>query len=97
MDRKHIITACAGILLAGLAVAGFIGWRSEHKKVEDLQARVEEMKKPVVQLAVQDVSKPIGVSTYKTLKAIPQPYRTLAPVIEGVKRVMAQNAKGGRK
>ena len=57
----------------------------------------EEMKKPVVQLAVQDVSKPIGVSTYKTLKAIPQPYRTLAPVIEGVKRVMAQNAKGGRK
>ena len=57
----------------------------------------EEMKKPVVQLAVQDVSKPIGVSTYKTLKTIPQPYRTLAPVIEGVKRVMAQNAKGGRK
>ena len=57
----------------------------------------EEMKKPVVQLAVQDVSKPIGVSTYKTLKAIPQPYRTLAPVIEGVKRVMAQSAKGGRK
>ena len=32
----------------------------------------EEMKKPIVQLAVQDVSKPIGVSTYKTLKAIPQ-------------------------
>jgi len=49
----------------------------------------EEMKKPIVQLAVQDVSKPIGVSTYKTLKAIPQPYKTLAPVIEGVKRVMA--------
>ena len=53
----------------------------------------EEMKKPVVQLAVQDVSKPIGVSTYRTLKEIPQPYRTLAPVIEGVKRVMAENAK----
>ena len=49
----------------------------------------EEMKKPVVQLAVQDVSKPIGVATYKTLKSIPQPYKTLAPVIEGVKRVMA--------
>lgn len=56
----------------------------------------EEMKKPVVQLAVQDVSKPIGVSTYKTLKAIPQPYRTLAPVIEGVKRVMA-NARAESK
>ena len=49
----------------------------------------EEMKNPVVQLAVQDVSKPIGVATYKTLKSIPQPYKTLAPVIEGVKRVMA--------
>ena len=57
----------------------------------------EEMKKPVVQLAVQDVSKPIGVSTYKTLKAIPQPYKTLAPVIEGVKRVMAENAKAREK
>ena len=53
----------------------------------------EEMKKPVVQLAVQDMSKPIGVTTYKTLKAIPKPYRTLAPVIEGVKRVLAENAK----
>ena len=49
----------------------------------------EEMKNPVVQLAVQDVSKPIGVATYKTLRSIPQPYKTLAPVIEGVKRVMA--------
>ena len=56
----------------------------------------EEMKKPIVQLAVQDVSKPIGVSTYKTLKAIPQPYKTLAPVIEGVKRVMA-NARAESK
>ena len=49
----------------------------------------EEMKNPVVQLAVQDVSKPIGVATYKTLRSIPQPYKTLAPVIEGVRRVMA--------
>lgn len=49
----------------------------------------EEMKKPVVQLTVQDVSKPIGVATYKTLRSIPQPYKTLAPVIEGVRRVMA--------
>ena len=57
----------------------------------------EEMKRPVVQLAVQDVSKPIGVSTYKTLKAIPQPYRMLAPVIEGVKRVMTENARARTK
>ena len=51
----------------------------------------EEMKKPVVQLAVQDVSKPIGVATYKTIKAIPQPYKALAPVIEGVMRVLSEN------
>jgi hypothetical protein len=38
---------------------------------------------------VQDVSKPIGVATYKTLRSIPQPYKTLAPVIDGVRRVMA--------
>ena len=52
MNRKHIITACAGILLAGLAVAGFTGWRSEHKKVEDLQARIKEMKKQEMRSAV---------------------------------------------
>ena len=51
----------------------------------------EEMKKPVVQLAVQDVSKPIGVATYKTIKAIPQPYKALAPVMEGVMRVLSEN------
>lgn len=57
----------------------------------------EEMKKPIVQLAVQDVSKPIGVATYKTLKSIPEPYKTLAPVIEGMKRVLKDSAKGGKK
>ena len=57
----------------------------------------EEMKGPIVQLAVKDVSKPIGVSTYKTLKAIPRPYRALAPVIEGVRRVMAENGKARTK
>lgn len=57
----------------------------------------EEMKKPVVQLAVQDVSKPIGVATYKTLKSIPEPYKTLAPVIEGVKRLLKDSTKGGKK
>ena len=39
----------------------------------------EEMKKPVVQLAVQDVSKPIGVATYKTLKSILQPSPATEP------------------
>ena len=50
----------------------------------------EEMNKPFVQLAVQDISKPIGIATYKTLRSIPKPYKTLAPVIEGVRQVLAQ-------
>lgn len=50
----------------------------------------EELKKPVVQLAVQDVSKPIGVATYKTIRSIPEPYKTLAPVMDGVQRILAQ-------
>ena len=44
MDRKQIIKACAGCLLAGITATGFIGWLSEHKKVEGLQAQMEEMK-----------------------------------------------------
>ena len=52
MDRKQIITACTGILLASIAAAGFAGWISEHKKVEDLQAQVGEMQKQVMRSAV---------------------------------------------
>ena len=50
----------------------------------------EEMNKPFVQLAVQDISKPIGIATYKTLRSIPKPYKTLVPIIEGVRQVLAQ-------
>lgn len=45
--------------------------------------------------AVRDKSKPLGIATYRTLRSIPKPYKMLAPVIEGVKRVMAENAKEG--
>ena len=51
----------------------------------------EELKKPVVQLAVQDVSKPIGVAAYKTIRTIPEPYKTLAPVMDGVQKILAQS------
>lgn len=49
----------------------------------------EKMNKGFVEFAVRDKSKPLGIATYQTLKSIPKPYQTLAPVIEGVKRVMA--------
>jgi predicted nuclease of restriction endonuclease-like (RecB) superfamily len=53
----------------------------------------EKMNKGFVEFAVRDKSKPLGIATYKTLKSIPKPYRTLTPVIEGVKRILTENAK----
>jgi len=50
----------------------------------------EKMSKPVVQLTVQGYSQPIGIATYQALKNIPQPYKMLAPVIDGVRRVMVE-------
>lgn len=52
MDRKQTITACAGLLLAGIAATGIVGWLSEHKKVEDLQSQMEELKKKEMRSAV---------------------------------------------
>lgn len=57
----------------------------------------EKMNKGFVEFAVRDKSKPLGIATYRTLRSIPKPYKMLAPVIEGVKRVMSENAKGERK
>jgi predicted nuclease of restriction endonuclease-like (RecB) superfamily len=51
----------------------------------------EKMNKGFVEFAVRDKSKPLGIATYKTLKSIPKPYRTLAPVIEGVRRVLSES------
>ena len=50
----------------------------------------EKVKKPVVELAVQGYSQPIGIATYQALKNIPQPYKVLAPIIDGVRRVMTE-------
>ena len=50
----------------------------------------EKMNNPVVQLTVQGYSQPIGIATYQALKNIPQPYKMLAPVIDGVRRAMVE-------
>ena len=67
----------------------------------------EKMNKGFVEFAVRDKSKPLGIATYQTLRSIPKPYKTLAPVIEGVRRVLSESVakktpkstsrKGGRK
>jgi predicted nuclease of restriction endonuclease-like (RecB) superfamily len=54
----------------------------------------EKMNKGVVEFAVRDKSKPLGIATYQTLRSIPKPYRALAPVIEGVRRVLAGSTAG---
>ena len=51
----------------------------------------EQMNRGFVEFAVRDKSKPLGIATYRTLKSIPKPYQTLAPVIEGVRRVLSQS------
>ena len=51
----------------------------------------EKMSKGVVEFAVRDKTKPLGIATYQTLRDIPKQYQTLAPVIEGVRRVLTEN------
>jgi hypothetical protein len=41
-------------------------------------------------LSIQGYSQPIGIATYQALKNIPQPYKVLAPIIDGVRRVMTE-------
>ena len=57
----------------------------------------ENVNKPVVELAVQGYSQPIGIATYRALRNIPEPYKTLAPVIDGVRRVLIEHGKGKNK
>ena len=46
-------------------------------------------KKSIVELAVQDFKKPMGVATYRTLKSIPQEYQLLKPLIAGVQEILS--------
>lgn len=50
----------------------------------------EKVNKPIVQLTVQGYSQPIGIATHQALKNIPQPYKALAPVIDGVRKAMVE-------
>lgn len=44
MRTKNIITSIAGVLLAGAAATGFLGWKAEREKVEDLEKEVEALR-----------------------------------------------------
>ena len=88
--------------------AAYLGQLSQYLSVLDATERrpnenpsiglllCEKMNKPVVQLTVQGYSQPIGIATYQALRKIPDPYKALAPVIDGVRRVMLENVNAGK-
>ena len=48
----------------------------------------QDMNRTVVELAVQDYDKPLGVATYRLGTEIPEPYTSLIPVIDGVQQIL---------
>jgi hypothetical protein len=48
----------------------------------------KDASKASVELAIQDYNKPMGVAVYKTASDIPDAYKALAPVVEGVKGIL---------
>ncbi|MCL2153684.1 MAG: PDDEXK nuclease domain-containing protein [Oscillospiraceae bacterium] len=54
----------------------------------------QEMSKTVVELAVQDYDKPMGVATYRLGTGIPEPYVSLVPLIDGVQQILLENGDG---
>lgn len=89
--------------------ASYLGQLSQYLSVLDATERkpnenpsiglllCEQVNKPVVQMTVQGYSQPIGIATYQALKKIPEPYKALAPVIDGVRRLLVEHANPKKK
>ena len=45
MKKREIIGCSVGLLLAGATAAGFLGWQSEHQKVEELGQQLAALQK----------------------------------------------------
>ena len=58
-----------------------------------------EANKSVVELAIRDYSKPIGVATYRTPDELPDSYKVLAPIMEEVPKILdeVELDQGGEK
>jgi predicted nuclease of restriction endonuclease-like (RecB) superfamily len=50
----------------------------------------QELNKTVVELAVRDYNKPLGVATYRLGTGIPDPYKSLIPLINGVQQIVSE-------
>lgn len=53
-----------------------------------------EANKSVVELAIRDYSKPMGVATYHTADELPVNYKVLAPIIEEVPKLLDEGIRG---
>jgi predicted nuclease of restriction endonuclease-like (RecB) superfamily len=51
----------------------------------------QKMNQAVVELAVQDYNKPMGVATYQLGTGIPEQYTSLIPLIDGVQQILLEN------
>ena len=51
----------------------------------------QEANRTIVELAVQDFNKPIGVATYRLGSEIPEQYRPLIPMIDGVQKILTES------
>ena len=71
--------------------------RKPHEKPSIGLLLCEKMNKPLVQLTVQGYTQPIGIATYQALRNIPEPYKMLAPVIDGVRRILVEHGKETKK
>lgn len=47
-----------------------------------------EANKSVVELAIRDYSKPMGVATYRAADELPSGYKVFAPIIEEVPQIL---------
>jgi predicted nuclease of restriction endonuclease-like (RecB) superfamily len=56
----------------------------------------KDASKASVELAIQDYNKPMGVAVYKTTNDIPDAYKALAPVVEGVKEILEADDACGK-
>lgn len=57
----------------------------------------QQANKSVVELAIRDYSKPMGVATYRTADELPDSYKVLSPIIEEVPKMLdkANQKEGG--
>jgi predicted nuclease of restriction endonuclease-like (RecB) superfamily len=51
----------------------------------------QDAKKTIVELAVRDFNKPMGVAVYRTLKEIPEEYKSLKPLLSGVQKMLTES------